>query len=112
MCERICTSSLTKPSSSAVPTLNGNWRGWAAPLPWLAAQGCPRRWKRIERKESPAGIWCAIGRDLGRSGRKTRLASCCDQRRKEARRFPDRQVSTEGTEKAKVEAVILGHQWN
>jgi len=28
---------------------------------------------------------------------------------KETRRFPDRQVSTQGTEKAEVEAMILGH---
>jgi hypothetical protein len=35
------------------------------------------------------------------------LACCCDQKWKETRRFPDRQVSTKGTEKAQVEAVTL-----
>jgi hypothetical protein len=36
------------------------------------------------------------------------LACCCDQGRKEARRFSNRQVSTQGTEKAQVEAVMIG----
>jgi len=44
---------------------------------------------------------------LGRPWRKTSLACCCHQRWKETRRFPDRQVSTKGTEKAQVEALSL-----
>src|SRR5215831_11325221 len=44
-------------------------------------------------------------RNLGRSRRKTCLACCGDQRWKETRRFPDRQVTGEGTEKAKGEAL-------
>jgi uncharacterized membrane protein YidH (DUF202 family) len=35
------------------------------------------------------------------------LACCCDQRWQETRRFPDRQVSAKGTEKAQIEAVTL-----
>jgi hypothetical protein len=35
------------------------------------------------------------------------LACCCDQGWQEARRFPDRQLSTKGTEKAQIEAVTL-----
>jgi hypothetical protein len=35
------------------------------------------------------------------------LACCCDQRWQETRRVFDRQVSTEGAEKAQVEAVTL-----
>ena len=38
------------------------------------------------------------GENLVRSWRKTSLACCCDQRWKETRRFPDRQVGTKGTE--------------
>src|SRR5262249_50235332 len=71
-----------------------------------------RRWKRIERKEGSTEIPWSVRRDLGRPWCKTSLACCCDQRWKEARRFLDRQVSTKGTEKAQIEAVILGHQWN
>jgi hypothetical protein len=42
---------------------------------------------------------------LGRPWCKASLACCCDQRWKETRRFPDRQVSTKGAEKAQIEAV-------
>jgi heme/copper-type cytochrome/quinol oxidase subunit 2 len=35
------------------------------------------------------------------------LACCCDQRWKEAQRFSDWQVSTQGAEKAKIEALTL-----
>jgi hypothetical protein len=43
---------------------------------------------------------------LGRPWRKTSLACCGDQTWKEARRFPDRQVSAEEAEKAEVEALM------
>src|SRR5262249_12413282 len=71
-------------------------------------KGCSRRWKRIEGKESPSEISKSVRRKLGRPWRKTSLAGCCDQRGQEARRFPDRQVSTKGAEKAQVEAMTLG----
>src|SRR5262245_39494523 len=64
-----------------------------------------RGWKRIERKEGPAEISRSVRRDLGGSWRKTSMACCCDQRWKETRRFPDRQVSTKGTEKAQVKTL-------
>ena len=48
-----------------------------------------------------------IRRNLGRPWCKTSLACCCDQGWKEARPLPDRQVSTKGTEKTKIEAVTL-----
>jgi hypothetical protein len=37
------------------------------------------------------------------------LACCCDHGGEETRRFLDRQVSTKGTEKAKVEALSLAY---
>jgi len=55
----------------------------------------------------PAEISWSVRRNLGRSWRKTWLACCCDQGWKEARRFPDRQVSAKGAEKAQVEALTL-----
>jgi hypothetical protein len=42
---------------------------------------------------------------LGRSWGKAKVACGCDQTWKETRRFPDRQVSAEATEKAQVEAL-------
>jgi hypothetical protein len=44
---------------------------------------------------------------LGRTWRKAWLACCCDQGREEARSFLDRQVGSESTQEAKVEAVTL-----
>jgi len=61
--------------------------------------------QRIAGKEGPTEISWSVRRDLGRSWRKTSLACCCDQRWQETRRFPDRQVSAEATEKAQVEAL-------
>src|SRR5215813_8922967 len=85
---------------SVVPRLKSSWRGWVGQLPWLAA-----RCERIERKESPTEISRSVRRNLGRPWCKTSLACCCDQTWQETRGFPDRQVSTQGTEKAKVEAL-------
>ena len=68
--------------------------------------------QRIAGKEGPTEISWSVRRDLGRSWRKTSLACCCDQRWQETRRFPDRQVSTKGTEKAQVEALTLIHLRN
>src|SRR5262249_26931866 len=68
---------------------------------------CSRQKKCFEGKKSPTEISWSVRRNLGRSWRKTSLACCCDQRWKEARRFPDRQVSTKGTVKAQVEALTF-----
>src|SRR6516162_1927459 len=66
-----------------------------------------RCWKRIERKKSPTEIPWSVRRNLGRPWRKTLLACCCYQRWQETTRFSNRQVSTQGTEEAQIEAMTL-----
>jgi hypothetical protein len=44
---------------------------------------------------------------MGGSWRKTSLARRCYQGWEETRRFPNRQISTKGTEKAQIEAVTF-----
>ena len=68
---------------------------------------CP---KRSAPGAGGAARWALASTDR-RPGHapKTSLACCCDQRWKETRRFPDRQVSTKATEKAQVEALSFGN---
>src|SRR5262249_28278184 len=92
---------------SVVPRLKSSWRGWIGRLPWSAAQGLWEAVERIEGKKSAAEISRSVRRNLGRSWGKTSLACCCDQRWKETRRFPDRQVSTKAAEKAQIETLTF-----
>jgi DNA-binding protein H-NS len=65
------------------------------------------RGSALKGKKVPPKYRGPSGETWAGSWSKASLACCCDQGWKEARRFPDRQVSTKGTEKAEIEAVTF-----